>query len=704
MVVVDNALDDVQMLNRIVTTIQPSLSRVGCSIDKSDAFLRRAGISQNVQSVGKKERERLLQLQRESQKAWDVAAEFRLVLPELRTMAPSCTKAAADVNNDLGGTIIEGAGYNTIVDMVPTAETIKHIADNDELISSFRPYRIDALRTARMAQKTTENAPHPDDARQLETTLFMLPANRLIDADAVSDAVGREHWTTASEFNAAILPEAQLSATANGMGATTLSGRAKSPRETGRSVSPSFKRAKRFHDGSSLPGVWHPELGHYHLRFSQVEPRVTGGYIAPPRTRTVKEEEQPEELSLSRPKTVFDCQTPSIHGAESVRDFAVSVTYRVSEPAFVVRERLAPANTGSYFFTSKTPRSVASARSAAADLDYFPYADVRSTVKRVRCPAKFAFTVTERKREAVAAAAAVGMYDVGGDIAHNPHRIVAMDRESTREKHWLNKVPPYRAVPDVADVDNALNAVRRRTRNVLMAPRLSTEEQLEKQQRMKNVDRSVSIERDTSFPRGMFDRCDAPRVRQFSRMKGRSSFAPTSVAPEAPENVNLAPVTKRSVAVYINPKAPGHTPLHQPNPAEIGEVPNYKWVKPTTERAAKINGSSRPPATWQVMHDLCYDTSNRRLVEPRVVGNPMIETHVSREKRARLFNTGGCGAQAVYNVDIPYKCKSVPLFERQITKETQFCGHRLQSERWERKNPRAPGPGHYNVSYNMTSR
>nr|CCC92652.1 unnamed protein product [Trypanosoma congolense IL3000] len=180
-------------------------------------------------------------------------------------------------------------------------------------------------------------------------------------------------------------------------------------------------------------------------------------------------------------------------------------------------------------------------------------------------------------------------------------------------------------------------------------------------------------------------------------MRGRTACVRPTGVPEAPENINLSCVTKRSVAVYINPTTPGHIPLHHPNSGELGDVPNYKWVKPTTERSATVNTGSRPPAITPLMHDLCYDTTKRDLVEPRVVGDPMIEMHVSREKRAQLFNTSGCGAQAVYDVDIPYRCKSIPLFERQITKETQFCGHRLQSERWMRKNPRAPGPGHYKV-------
>nr|CCC92653.1 unnamed protein product [Trypanosoma congolense IL3000] len=458
----DSAVDDPQTLYRLVSSAQPSLSRVGCAIDTSDAFFRRAGISRKIQSVGKQERERLVQLQRECQKAWDVAAECRLILPELRTMAPSCTKAANDGNNELGGTIIEGVGYNTIVDMIPTAETIQHIEENDELISSFRPYLIDALRAERSAKKTSEDAPHPDDTRQLETTLVTFPGNRLIDFEAVNvEAAECQQWAAGSTFTAAIIPEDQLVTFPMGPKAAAHSTRGKSLRSGLRSATPTFRRAQRFHDGNLLPGVRHPELGHYHLRFSQVEPRVVGGYIArqrPPTPETPVVEETFQDI-----KKVVENPTSSIHGAESVKDFTVSVTCRAPENVYIMRERLPPPKAGSWVFRSKALRSDAGTQSAAKDLEYFPYADVRSTVKRSRCPATFAYTVTERRREAVAAAATVGMYDIVGDIAQNPHRIVCMDRESTREKHWLNKAPPHTMAPDFADVDKAVRAVKQRT-------------------------------------------------------------------------------------------------------------------------------------------------------------------------------------------------------------------------------------------------
>ncbi|KAH9577704.1 hypothetical protein LSM04_000146 [Trypanosoma melophagium] len=735
MAIAETAVDDPKTLHRIMAAAQPSQSHLGRMMDASRAHAHMLTGATKTYSAARKERDRILLLQREQQAAWDVAAQRRLLLPELRTLAPSFTKTADEGHTDLGGTKIGGAGYNTIIGMVPTMETIKHIADDDELISSFRLYRIDALRAARLAEAAKESALHPDDTRHLEPTLCALSANRLIDVAAIPDDVAREHWTTASVFAAtnlvddnvfAIQPSTQAVETIRPPSARSLhrdDDKAKLSPPTGTS---SFLTTERFKSPRKLPGVRQPDIGFYHLRYTQVEPRVVGGYMAagesaaPQKRTTESGNGKSVEVDTDSQKTPSHAATMALETARELAFMATATNRSVTPTGGLpvaggvakttaaqesnTQKITSPGVQGSSMFLSKTLRSLPSTCTAAKDLEYFPYADVRSTVKRTRCPVKFDVTLTERRHECLASSAAIGMYNLAGDISQHPHRVVCMDRESSRAAHWLNKPPPYQQAPEYVSVDNALNLVRPRARVVWMAPQVSLDEQQRQQQQsvQKAPNTTVSIECDPNFPRSLFDNCEAKKIPRFATMVGRPITTPQRV-PEAPMEVELKHVEKRIPAVSIHPTAPGHAPLHNPNPTEIGEVPNLKWVKPRRDRTTEFGkaDSTLPPPTLPRAHDLSYDTSKRALVDPRLKGNPMMETQVSREQRAKIFATNGCGAPVVYDVNQQQQSKLVPVFEKQITKETQFCGHRLQSERWQRKNPRAPGPGHYDVSYSL---
>ncbi|RNF12370.1 hypothetical protein TraAM80_00382 [Trypanosoma rangeli] len=618
------------------------------------------------------------------------------------------TKTADEGCADMGGTVIGGAGYNTIVSMVPTVDTVKRIADSDELISSFRPYCIDALRAARQAATAEDSAPHPDDARHLEPTLHTLDASHLMDIGAIPDDVIRNDWATASAFVAAsVLEEGELRAPACRVGPSAAGrpSRMGLPRRAPPTGTSSFLTTQRFKSPSRIPGVRQPDVGHYHQRYTQVEPRVVGGYMslresAAPQTR--QQQEDTSEPVDTIEKVQLAQTIPGLQLADSTKTSRGS-TFVYKDQSVVPIEtsrtptRPPPAVQGSHMFVSKTQRSKPDFYSPAKDLDYYPYADVRSTVKRSRCPVKFDANLSERRRDIVATSAMVGMYNLAMDISNNPHRVVCMDRDTGRAGHWQSRPPAYQSVPEFVDVTGALELVRPRTRVVTMASQVPEEDQEEQK---KAPDTTVSIERDLNFPRSLFEQCEGKRVPQFATMIGRNASA-LPQSHEAPENVEFTQVTARTPCAIIHPTAPGHAPLHRPNPTEIGDVPNLRWVKPRTERTTDFGMVSTISPRHLPTRDLWYDTSKRVLVEPRVQGNPMIETQVSREKRAKIFSTTGCGANAVYNIDIPQKGKSVPVFEKQITKETQFCGHRLQSERWLRNHIRAPGPGHYNVSYRL---
>ncbi|EAN85273.1 hypothetical protein, conserved, partial [Trypanosoma cruzi] len=93
MVLEESKIDDPTALRRIISAAQPCQSHVGRMMDASRAHAHIfAGIEKKSHSVAKKERDRQLQLQREYQTAWEVAAVRSLQLPALRTLAPSFTK------------------------------------------------------------------------------------------------------------------------------------------------------------------------------------------------------------------------------------------------------------------------------------------------------------------------------------------------------------------------------------------------------------------------------------------------------------------------------------------------------------------------------------------------------------------------------------------------------------------------------------
>lgn len=77
----------------------------------------------------------------------------------------------------------------------------------------------------------------------------------------------------------------------------------------------------------------------------------------------------------------------------------------------------------------------------------------------------------------------------------------------------------------------------------------------------------------------------------------------------------------------------------------------------------------------------------------------MIGLHLTRDQRASVAAINHCGADVQYDVPLPTqilsstapsstsfsayvvqdKPKLIPMFDKQITKETQFCGHRIPS-------------------------
>lgn len=390
---------------------------------------------------------------------------------------------------------------------------------------------------------------------------------------------------------------------------------------------------------------------------------------------------------------------------------------------------------GSSMFLSKTERKMERG-TAAPDVVYWPYPDARSNVKRAPCGVQYDVPSNVRRRQPPVSGVPSAVYDVCEDIAANPHRVVDMQSTTSRRAHWYGKKwgteRASRAEQrhtiahssDFADVDAALRATRPAEKAATLPPRVepAVDEKLHRHREAQQQENTVSVEMNLSYPPPLIGGAQKlAKVRDFAHMPGRSQREGEGKAVDGGGSAYhlagpyddgtrtlddaLALTEKRARTAHIRLGAPGHAALvNTTTPTELGEVPNLKWVKPNTERTTTFAKGSNRPDHLLPFHDLTYETAKSyAAVEPRVKGDPAIGTVMTRQRREKIFATHGCAPQHVLaydNLDLPQKVKSVPQFEKQITKETQFVGHRIQSERWERRNPKAPGPGYYTVSYN----
>lgn len=692
-----SVLEDPKLLSTLVSQAKSSHSAMGRSIDNAMAHSKLGGgVEPSAISRNRLERERQLQLQCDYQEAWEAAAAHALHIPTLATMAPSFTKAADEGVEALGGTRMEGPGYTSVISLVPTTTSVQCIEDDFELLSSFRPYKHDALHAARQTELRHISSPHPDLLRQLEPTLAAVCPSHLVDMKALpEDLLGSGAAPAPSDQDVGVGDGANDAAVRRG------------PRGGTYPFVCQGRDPLRRH----LPGVRQPCLGQYHVRLNEVESRVTGGYIQPPAAPA------PVRAAHEEPRGSTQ-RTDSVLAASSVCATLYDIVSNIGGSVPEVNlQQLKPGENakGSSMFLSEVERNL-TRPTAAPDTSYWPYPDVRSTTARVKNGVTFDRPQNSRRREQPVSGIPTGAYDVRQDIANIPQRTVRMATTTSRDAHWFGKKKPLGVdSADCVDLHAALQATRPNVKVAFLQPRVDPKTPaayggLGMGSRLGTAGgddegHTVSIERDLNFPPPMIGTADSlRRVRQFGSMVGREQSRPNT---NVTRNLDYSPevhlTEERSRAASIHPRAPGHGSLHNPNPNEIGEVPNLKWVKRRTQHAAHFGASSVRPHHVLPFRDLVYHPEpGLRLIEPRVRGNPMLGSVVSRQHRDKVFATAGCGAQVLYgNVDIPSRVKSVPLFVKQITKETQFCGHRIQSERWERNNPKAPGPGYYTVNYSQ---
>ncbi|GET89589.1 hypothetical protein, conserved [Leishmania tarentolae] len=686
------------------------------------------------------------------------ADQSRLFIPALPTMAPSMTAAADDGTEALGGTKIGGAdrGYVTLIGAVPTYHTTRLIEDNYELISSFRAYRTDALRAEQQTAFRDVSAPHPDLLQQLaplvqqeqggqtgphhllvdQETLPYHLRQRYTQARASQSAAGArideasdggEH---AAAHSSGSPPQAAGTATmtagAKGTWAFTCQGR---PTITGEPYSgpvvgagdnggkESYRRRPIGHRKACL--------GQYHVRYTVVEPRVVGGYVAPHAPLVGKQQQDDEkarqdgasEEAFHHANTMGDDGSSVGHVRE---DLLMTMSGHGSHNVGADASARRGGNThgrnikGSSMFISESPRQM-SHGTAAPDVFYWPYPDVRSTVKRVPCHVHLYNPTTHRRREPLVSGVPASVYEVCGDIAANQPRTVTMDRTTGRDMHWYRRAPP-KALGEPLDVDEALRATRPKERAATLPPRVHTSDSIKDPSRaLADVDTSVSVERNLAYPPSFiggaaqldytrdFRKVLSREQREALAMRHIGSGAGNGVLPGEAEGA-CEWTQRRSHSVVIHPRAPGHQPLHAPNATELGNVPSLALTKPRQGCTTDLGKGKARPTNLLPLHDLTYDPDpGYVLTGPRVKGTPSISRTVTRQQERLRTAEKGCGAAVMYDLTdyLTPRVKSVPDFEKQITKEREFRGHRVQSERYLRLFSSAPGPGHYTVNYKL---
>lgn len=385
---------------------------------------------------------------------------------------------------------------------------------------------------------------------------------------------------------------------------------------------------------------------------------------------------------------------------------------------------------GSSMFLSQVPRQ-ASHGTAAPDVSYWPYPAVRSTTKRPTCLVQLDVPQTQRRREPLVSGVPASVYDVRDDIALHQPRTVTMDRTTGRGTHWYGRTSPT-SNGEPLDVDQALLATQPKGRTATLPPRLpphpnelaSTAPSGGPQAYV--PDTSVSVERNLDYPPPLMgDAATLSHVRDFGKVPSRAKrearaqlgltvaydgddrgagpsplYGDTSAEDAAAAQ---AATTARSRAALIHPSAPGHQDLHTTSATELGDVPSLALTKPRVGCVTDLGKGSARPAHMAPLHDLTYDADRGyALTGGRVKGTPSIGRTVNRQQAGRTY-TEGCGAKVMYNPTdyLAPPVKSVPDFEKQITKEHEFRGHRVQSERYTRLFPAAPGPGHYSVNFSQ---
>ncbi|KAK7194327.1 hypothetical protein NESM_000347800 [Novymonas esmeraldas] len=792
-------LDDAALLRVLVKSAKSAHSTLGRALDTNLSHQRFGGaeMEPSALTMNRRERERQMRLQREMQTTCGdthmramgtqqervggatlgstagvasrlpaaaaatavgggvggAGATSQLFIPALPTMAPSMTAAADDGTEALGGTKIGGddRGYVTLIGAVPTYATTRLIEDNYELISSFRAYRTDALRTEQQTALRDVSAPHPDLLQQLAPLVHHHqqtrqdgeadPKHLLVDQETLPYRLRQRYAMdrasqaataveAGDEAAAAEGPEAQLCADgttptaaaattpARGTWAFTCQGR---PDITGaRQRSPSDSAAAR----RRLIGHRQPCIGQYHVRYGVVEPRVVGGYVAPQALATHGHGEGEAAAAAHDDPAAHDADGDRVSVAgQTQRDDWLGTTNprgsRASDADSAARRGGSTHGRnikGSSMFISESPRQLKGG-TAAPDVFYWPYPDLRSSAKRVPCFVQLDHPTTHRRREPLISGVPASVYEVCGDIAANQPRTVTMNRSTGRGSHWYGRAPPD-APGEPLDVDAALRATRPKERVTTLPPREarvsaaagpdSTRAQLAA------VDTSVSVERNPAYPPTFVGHPDQlTHIRDFGKncsRADREAVAMRHVGSGAGAEVPLSDdaeearawTERRSCSAIIHPRAPGHQPLHAPNVTELGDVPSLALTKPRAGCTTDLGKGQVRPTHLLPLRDLTYNAEpGYALIGPRVKGTPSLSRTVARQQ-ARLRGTAeGCGAKVMYNPTnylIP-TAKSVPDFEKQITKEYEFRGHRVQSERYLRLFPSAPGPGHYTVNY-----
>lgn len=715
-------------------------------------------------TTNRREKERQLQLQKSMQSGYadslggmaaatttsnttGVGAASMLVVPQLATMTPSLTAAADDGAESLGGIRIGNAdrGYITLIGAVPTSESTQLIENNYELISSFRAYQYDAHRATRQAAMRDISAPHPDLLQQLNPVLASARYAELVDVDTLPYELRKRCEDRLAAMMAPMMEEDV--AEGNGPVAKQADGTQQEMGKTPEGTAGRTAAVEGLHVGTlggtypfvcqgrpgeprRLAGNRHPCVGQYHMQYKVVEPRVVGGYVQP-RVVPPVQRSRAETMTDGAETGYFDetgragtlaggfghdadGDDMSVRCPSNLRD-VVKRTGSAHRDTSGKVTRPGESNLGTSMFVSGVARQM-KLGTAAPDATYWPYPDVRSTTKRITCPVKFETTHTQRRRDPPVSGVPTGAYNIDGDYLRRLPWSTSMERTTGRSSHWHGRMPPPTG-GEYLDVDEALKATRPNPSSALLPPRTAAPS-------LRNrplPDTSVSVERNLDYPKSSFgDPAHLTNVRSFANVTSRAErdaremrlaiagrggmSTGERVGFDEDEAADLTEPHSRMPAIH--PLAPGHQPINPTATTDIGNIPSLACTRPRAQCTTDLGKGSARPVHLLPIRDLMYDAEKGyKLIGPRVKGAPYIGSTFTRRKREELSTTaiGGCGAKVTYDVvDFPKrKVQSVPDFEKQITKETEFRGHLIQSERYKRLFPTAPGPGYYNVNFSQ---
>lgn len=470
-----------------------------------------------------------------------------------------------------------------------------------------------------------------------------------------------------------------------------------SPRQDGTPHRPnaSFLTPERFKEINHNGNV--PPVGHYRPKHSLTEGVARGGYIEPkphhhhhspraaPQSPPAASDEAPASPTLkSNPSS---SRTPQ-HGASDV-----SATVLKDSPRQRAKEKAAaqqpPPPMEDIVFKSKAPKMYEPYPTDGADAWYWPRCD-RRLAPAASTSVDFS-KHTPRKPFVVPSENPDAYYNVAKPFgSETQHVTMDISARTSRDKYPVEKKSLYQDADLPYDPHVQLKK---------LGPAAQVHEFSKDTPRKPFAEPAVSVSVEER------DDCLGDVGSQVKRTRGPIAFEKQTVHP--PVEARYVPVvydtidaltSPRHRSALVDPKGPGHLPLHVPSITEFSAPPSLNSVRPSQIQDVNFDKCSKRAEMKVPLHDLSYDTQRDPPNLKKLACDPKIALNLSREKREKATSFKPQGTQAVYTYGIDSPGSGAHLdFSKQVTRENQFASRLAPSGHWEANNPRSPGPGAYNV-------